>query len=88
MKRTSYIIILVIIINIKTSGCLHSQTPDSILTLKTAIDMMLTSYPSIRQADEDIDMARIKTSISSDIYMPSISSTASYMWIDPISKLT
>ena len=88
MRKTDHIIILAIIISINNQGCLLGQTPDSLLTLKTAIDMMLSSYPSIRQADEDIDMARIKTAISSDIYIPAISGTASYMWIDPISKLT
>ena len=58
------------------------------LYLKQAGRMVNETYPSVTLSDIDIRIAEIHTGIEKDIYMPSVTGEASYLWIDPISKLT
>ncbi len=57
------------------------------LTVQIAIDRAIDTYPSVQQAEEAVQTARISKNISQSSYLPTISGVASYTFIDPISEL-
>ncbi len=65
-----------------------AQEYASSLTLREAVDRSVATYPTIKKAIDDIDIAEINKKIQQDVYLPSIAGSASYLWLDPISKLT
>ena len=80
--------------DIKTSGLEISEESEKQVNnndtflLKDAVSRAVIYYPTVKQAQENIDVARINKKMQSDVYLPSLSGTASYLWLDPISQLT
>ena len=66
----------------------QSSAPIEFLTVKEVIDKTLSTYPTIRQAEEAIRGAHVQLKLAESSYLPSIGGTASYTFLDPISKLT
>ncbi|MGL4292950.1 MAG: TolC family protein [Bacteroidales bacterium] len=83
MTRNSIIIILILGSVFK----IGAQTPADTLTLKAVIDRIIHTYPSVMQANEAIETAKINYAMSKEIYLPNIAGKASYSYIDPISSL-
>ena len=70
------------------SVSLGAQSDTAIFTLRNAVDRAVTTYPTVKKAQDDIDIAEVNKKIQQDVYLPSVAGTASYLWLDPISKLT
>ena len=80
------LVIGLLIINGANAEVLGDNHNDS-LSLQTAIDRALSTYPSVQQADQAVQSARISKNISQSSYLPTISGVASYTFLDPISEL-
>ncbi len=77
------LLIIIVGANIKVWG----QDSHDSLTLQIAIDRALNTYPSVQQAEEAVQSARINKNISQSSYLPTVAGVASYTFLDPISKL-
>lgn len=81
MKRIYPILILLF------TGLPFMKSQDT-LSLNQVLERIITTYPSMPQAQEAIKSAEARVAIAKATYLPTLSGSASYLWLDPISKLT
>ena len=80
-----YIIFMIVLLSLMTK---NSYAQQDTLRLSEAIRMTLQTYPTVQQAQEAVKAAQLQTKLTEATYLPSLSGVASYMFLNPISKLT
>jgi outer membrane protein len=98
MNKHSYnrSFILSIILFLLISKTTYSQVPSSVkvksetdsLALKEIINRVITSYPTVRAAEEAINNANARIGMAKTGYYPDVDVTASYANMGPVTKLT
>ncbi len=86
-NRFTEVVISLLIIIMGTNTKIWGQNSSDSLSLQIAIHRALDTYPTVQQAQEAVQSARINKKMSESSYLPTLSGVASYTFIDPISKL-
>ncbi len=85
-KRKTYIILILTVLFHSSSIC--AQLKSDTLNLQSAMIRALATYPTIQQAQEAVKTAQLQTKLTESAYLPTLSGVASYLYMNPISKLT
>ena len=68
------------------SLCGFSQVVDT-LTISQAVQRTLATYPTIKQYDDELGIAAENLKMTKDVYLPTVSASVGYTYMDPISKV-
>lgn len=64
-----------------------TNTPEDSLSLQDAIQKILATHPSVKEAEEAINIADANINLAKSAYMPDVDVTASYSHIGPVSVI-
>lgn len=91
-KNILYVIIMILFINNtidgQTSNSTRIKTDIDSLSIKSTIEKVVTSYPSVKVAIEAINNADARIGAARTGYYPEIDLTANYSNLGPVTKLT
>jgi len=91
-KNILYVIIMILFINNtidgQTSNSTRIKTDIDSLSIKSTIEKVVTSYPSVKVAIEAINNADARIGFARTGYYPEIDLTANYSNLGPVTKLT
>lgn len=83
-KIYKLVVVLTLIIS---SNHAYAQLNNDTLSMQSAVRRALDTYPTIQQAEEMVKAAQLQTKLVKAAYLPSLGGSASYLFMDPISKL-
>ncbi len=87
-KKRIYHRLVLLSLLLSIYGNVYTQQSADTLNLNEAINRTLATYPTVQQAQEAVNTARLQTKLVESAYLPSLSGVASYLFMNPISKLT
>ena len=87
-NRNPHTALLLLFILIFHSSVVCAQQRSDTLNLKSAMSRALATYPTIQQAQEAVKTAQLQSKLTESAYLPTLSGVASYLYMNPISKLT
>ena len=89
MYRLQYIVSLLSLFSfISLSSRAQSNMPEDSLGLTAVIQQVISNYPSIKKAEQDIEAANARIGLAKAAYYPLINVAASYTRLGPVTSLT
>ena len=78
---------IILILFLPLSSRAQNEMPEDSLGLISIIQQVISNYPSIKKAEQDIEAANARIGLAKSAYYPQVNASASYTRLGPISSI-